>query len=290
VSPLCEPGREEQLAEAFATRLGSALGGGAAFVQLEWLDGLSPWPELLRRHWPRRVAFRRDANLVTPLVRLDPEGDDERFLAGYSKNFRKSLRRAHREMTLRGGAVRRADDPARLAADVRALFALHRLRFAAKGEKSSIDAGHEQAVLAAAPRLLADGHLRLWIVEDAGTVVAADLHLWAGERMFAWNGGIDPAWEHESLGLILLDAAVRDAHTLGVSVLDLGPGETDFKRRIAKTSATVVSRSLWPVGAGLPVARARLGPKHARVQAGRVAARLPSEQRARIKRVLGDRV
>lgn len=165
--------------------------------------------------------------------------------------------------------MRRTESAETLERDIRALFTVHRDRFASIGRQSRLGSAVEQAILGAAPALLASGHLHLWTAECAGVVVGAQMHLHAGSQMLYWNGGFAPGWERESPGMVLLHAAVRDAHALGVRRFDLGPGTQAYKLRFADASAPIVSVSLRPVGRHLQVLAGRLAVGRARYRVAR---------------------
>jgi hypothetical protein len=163
------------------------------------------------------------------------------------------------------------------------LFALHHKRSAALGRPSTITREVERAVTAGTVELMASGRARIWVVEAADEIVAADLHVIAGSRMCCFNGGIHPGWTKESLGSLLLEAAVQDAHALGMETLDLGSGNQPFKRRFADADAPLSWNSLLPRGRRYVLERTRLLPGEVSRAAKRAADHLPEAYRDRLR-------
>jgi CelD/BcsL family acetyltransferase involved in cellulose biosynthesis len=285
VGPLAAPGHEAAAAAAFATALAAAETSPSAIV-FDAIDAASPFPALIADAWPgRRRPLDRDDRGATPGLVTVMAQDGAAWLRGRSRNYRRQQVRRRRDIESRGGRLRRSDTPEALRADLDAMFRLHALRFAAQGRHTGLGFYHA-AVQEAAAALLATDAARLWVIDTDEGVVGGQLFVTAGDRMGAWNGGIDPAWERASLGLVLFDEAVRDAHDLGMRVLDFGAGDQDYKRHFADTPAPIAWRSLLIRDARYPLVRARLAPAHAREAARRRLARLPPERRRRLQRLL----
>ncbi len=284
VAPLAAPGYEQALASEVAALL-PTLEPPPSMVTIAWDDLGSPWPERIAAAWDGRMRRRLEGSHVCPVVTMAESHDAWR--AARSRNFRETIKRKTKAIAKRGGTIRRSDEPARVAADIEGLFAVHRARFDALGKRSDLTDAHRDALLAATPGLLRGGHLRVWAVEHEGRVVAAQLHVRAGDRMVFYNGGMDPDWLREAPGLVLLHEAVRDAHEVGARTLDLGPGAYDYKRRFADSEARVGSHDLFVLDRRYPLVRARLARKHLTQAARHRAARMPEERRERLKRLLG---
>jgi CelD/BcsL family acetyltransferase involved in cellulose biosynthesis len=283
VAPLAAPGYEEPLARAIASRVPD-LEPAVSMLTVAWDDLDSAWPERIAAAWEGRLRRRLEGSDVCPVVTMAESHDAWR--AGKSRNFRETIKRKTKAIAKRGGTIRRADDPDRVGADVEGMFAVHRARFDALGKHSDLTDAHRDALVAAAPALLAGGHLRLWVVEHEGRVVAAQLHVRAGETMLFYNGGMDPDWTREAPGLVLLHEAVRDAHEIGARRFDLGPGAYDYKLRFADSEAAIGSHDLFVLDRRYPLVRARLARKHLTQAARRRAAALPDERREQLKRLL----
>lgn len=286
VGPIAAPGREFALAHEIAALL-STLDPPISMVTLAWDDLGSPWPGWIAGAWEGRVHRRLEGSLTCPVVTMAESHDAWRM--GKSENFRKTIRRKTRAIEKRGGTIRRSDDPARVAQDIDGLFAVHRARFAALGKRSDLTDAHRDALSAAATDLLRGGHLRLWVVEHDSRVVAAQAHLRAGDVMYCYVQGMDPDWNHEAPGLVLMHAAVRDAHETGARILDLGPGPYAYKERFSDTETVIGSHDLFVVDRRYPLVRARLARKHLTAAARRRAGRLPEARREQLKRLLRRR-
>lgn len=287
VGPLARAGREREVAAALARAVAA---GRPTTVRLPAGDAAVPWGRWLAGAWPARPRPRDLVERVepAPVVTLRPDGDHAAWFAGRSRNLRSEVGRRTRLVARRGGWIRRIEEPADVAPAVATLFALQRDRFAALGRASLIPPPVERAVAAGATALLrAGGRARIWVVETDDGIVGGDVHLVAGPRMCCFNGGISPAWARESLGTLLLEAAVRDGHGLGLATLDLGGGDQWFKQRFADGDAPLTWRAVIPRGTRYPLERGRLLPADARHLARRVAARLPERHRARLRERMG---
>ncbi len=283
VPPLCLPGHEDALAAA-VVEYAERLQPSPAMVALGWVPSASPWPGLLARTIPGRVVRRIEGTQTVPSVTIAGSYDD--WFAARSKSFRQKVRQNTRAIEKRGGHVRRSDDPEQVAQDITELLALHHARFESSGKVSALTHADRLAAVAATPRLLAGGHLRVWVVEHEGRVVGAQLHLRAGDRIsFVWTG-MDNEWTKEGMGLVLLHAAVRDAHELGVREHDLGAGEYPYKQRFADGEHELRVEDLYAVGPRYPLVRVGLARKHLAKAARDRAALLPDERREQLKRLL----
>lgn len=257
IEPLAAPGREREVAAALAAHLGGA-DPEPSMLSLEWVDAASPWPGLLRDAWPGAPPVLRPhlATLDAPVITL--AADVEQWAAGHSRNFRRTLKRKEQATGLRGAVVRRTTDAARLEGDLDGLFATHRARFSAIDQATALDAAAEAGVREAAARLLADDRLRLWVVEYEDRIVGAQLYVRGGRDLCAWNGGVEPGWERESLGIVLMHAAVRDAHELGLRRIDLGGGAYRYKSSFGDSDAPLATSSIVPRTRRYPLVRLRL--------------------------------
>lgn len=279
--PLAEPGAEHEVARAFAAALADRAPRPTS-VALDAMDAASPFPAALAEAWPGRAAKARVEGRMPGLI-TTVGGDFDAWRAGRSRNYRRQQVRRRRDIEARGGVVRRSETAEWLDADLDALFRLHRLRFAVQGRATSLGEAYRAAVGEAARALHErDGGARLWVVEAGGEVVGAQLFLRCGDRVCAWNGGIDPAWKDASLGLVLYDEGIRDAHELGAAVLDWGSGDQEHKRHFANADEPLAWWRLLMRGARYPLVRAALAPRHAREAAKVAARRLPPGVRRRL--------
>lgn len=92
-----------------------------------------------------------------------------------------------------------------------------------------------------------------------GQIIAAHFGMRSENRVQYWFPSYDPAFNHVSPGLLLLLETIRHAADTGLSSVELGPGDYDFKRHLGAwqvplAGGCVVTRS--PVTALRSAARA----------------------------------
>jgi len=76
-------------------------------VTFEGLPLASPWPALLREHWPGaiRPTAWRPSIMGSPVVNLAYDSFDA-WMASKSSNFRSQMRRMRRQLERAGGRIR----------------------------------------------------------------------------------------------------------------------------------------------------------------------------------------
>jgi CelD/BcsL family acetyltransferase involved in cellulose biosynthesis len=194
-----------------------------------------PWDVFVGEHLNAEAGYReRLGGLLLrqegyPLLRA--EGDFEHFLAARSSNFRRQAR-ARRRRLERDHRVhfRLTADPARLDDDLDTLFRLHAERWR---EDSSFGGPRTAFHRAFARAALDRKWLRLRILELDGRPVAASYGFRFAGVESVFQSGRDPRLEHESLGLVMLTEAVRDALDEGVREFRLLRGHSPYKYRFA---------------------------------------------------------
>jgi CelD/BcsL family acetyltransferase involved in cellulose biosynthesis len=189
-----------------------------------------------------------------PVLRAPADGWDG-FLASRSPNFRQQVgrreRRLAREHQLAFRLVETADD---LPAALDTLFRLHALRWPG-GSTFQVRAGFHREFAAVA---LARGWLRLWFLELDDRPVAA----WYGLRFAGvesyYQAGRDPAWDHRSVGFVLLAHSIRRAFEDGMEEYRFLRGGETYKSRFAEEDAGLETIALTrgPI-AGLALSTAR---------------------------------
>jgi CelD/BcsL family acetyltransferase involved in cellulose biosynthesis len=273
LSPLARPGREAEVARGLARALAGAR-PRPHMVALEGISRSSPWPGLLASGWPRaRGAARYEmAALHAPVVALDAP-DFEAWLAAKSSNFRQQVRRGRRALEREGAVLRRATADT-VTADVDAFLALHLGRWEGRGG-SSLEGDVAGMLVDAAGELLGSDRLRLWMLECGDRAISAQLFIEAGGELLYWNGGFDEEWARHKPALQTIVAALEDALARGERRLDLGGGDSDYKRRLASGDDPLVWVGVVPRDARYPISRALLAPKQAATGGRRLARRLP---------------
>lgn len=263
LGPVCGPAAGERAGAALLAHARTALGGRGIFVA--------------ERLWGGQGMA---AVTGVPLLRREPspvlglEGGYGDFLSSKSRNFRSQVRRyerrLEREHDLR---YRLTEDPERLEADLRTLFALHAARW---GEDSgSFAGGREGFHRAFAARALEAGWLRLWTMELRGHPVAA----WYGFRFGGietyYQAGRDPRYEELHVGFVLLLHTIRCAFEAGMQEYRFGLGGEEYKSRFTEVDPGLDTLAL---GLGLPA--------RAAVALSRAALRMPPARRGQIRQVL----
>jgi hypothetical protein len=155
----------------------------------------------------------------------------DEFLALQSKSHRKQLRQAERRVLETGDAVwRTVRDASEFDGAWDTLIDLHQRRRRSLGEPgcftSPVWASFHREV---APRLLAEGRLRLSRLELNGTPAAAEYHLAGSQTTFAYQGGVDPDRLADEPGRLSTIRAIQQAIAEGHSRFDFLRGDEPYK-------------------------------------------------------------
>jgi CelD/BcsL family acetyltransferase involved in cellulose biosynthesis len=165
----------------------------------------------------------------SPLVHLGQATWDD-FLARRSANFRQQLRRRERALFRDHDArFRLMSSEDELDRDFSSLVGLHRARW---HDRTSF-LRHQRFHRAFAARALEEGLLRLWLLEIAAIPVAAWLGFRVGRVESFYQAGRDPAWDHASVGLVLLAQSIRAALEDGLDEYRFLRGAEQYKYRFA---------------------------------------------------------
>jgi CelD/BcsL family acetyltransferase involved in cellulose biosynthesis len=179
--------------------------------------------------WPALLAASRWRLEASPTLRF--QGGWDAFVASRSANMRDQLRRRERRLRRRYGVeFRLADDEARLEGDLDVLFALHRARWGASSPFAP-EAFHREVTRAA----LAEGRLRLWLLELDGVARAAWLGFRLGGVESYYQAGRDPDYDADSVGFVLLAHTIREALDDGVEEYRFLRGPEPYKDRFANS-------------------------------------------------------
>jgi CelD/BcsL family acetyltransferase involved in cellulose biosynthesis len=128
--------------------------------------------------------------------------------------------------------------------------------------------------------LATQGRVWLTTLDVAGTPVAAWYGFAAGDSMCFYQSGRDPAWEHASVGQVLMGMMIRRAIEQGFRTFDFLRGDEPYK--MTWTSTLRRDRILLAYRPGVRGALARQGEALAR--AARRAKRALRSGRERLKR------
>jgi CelD/BcsL family acetyltransferase involved in cellulose biosynthesis len=221
LGPVCASGDRAAVARALMATLHDDPGGWDLLLA-ERLPAEEGWAALMDG-----TPLRQESS---PRIRIEGRSWDE-YLASRSSNFRQQLRRFERRLARGPGySCRLADDPRRLDADLGTLFRLHQARW--RDEGSPAFAPDRQAFHREfAARALERGWLRLWILEIDGEPAAAFHGFRFADAEWYYQAGRDPAWDHLSVGLVLLAHSVRAAFEDGMSEYRFLRGGESYKDR-----------------------------------------------------------
>lgn len=245
----CRPEHEEEIAALAMPALEAAAGG--TVVMLNRIEEEGAWPAAMAAAAGRRRVMIEQSRAEMPHISvagLDWDG----YLAGRSKKFRQRVARGL-ERTLQSEgtafAVRETADRELVDADMATLFRLHDLRH--EGSDSSIASERVRECLVEFARAaLAQGWLRLRILELEGQAAAAYLGWHIGPRYAVYQSGFDPAWSEQSAGMLLLNDTVRSAIGEHAEEVDLLLGGEPFKWRFAPEARHMYTVAL--VGSARP--------------------------------------
>jgi CelD/BcsL family acetyltransferase involved in cellulose biosynthesis len=236
LSVLCEPSREDPVAEALADFLtdGDArYGSGDLPWDLLAIEGVDaqdvPTTRLIRHLADRGCLVSSLAGMNCWRIELPRTWDE--YLAALSKSHRKQLRRAERNVLEQGRAVlhtvQRLDE---LPRAIETLIDLHQRRRRWLGERGSFASARFAAFHRdVMPRLLASGQLRLHRLDLDGRPVAAEYQLAGGGVLYAYQGGVDPAVLDEEPGRLIMQATLRRAIEEGCRAMDFLRGDEPYK-------------------------------------------------------------
>jgi CelD/BcsL family acetyltransferase involved in cellulose biosynthesis len=252
---------------------------------------IRPALELIRPRWDILVADSMPADpawgsvggtrqlerIPNPVLAIDGTSWDG-FFESRSAKFRQQMRRNTRRLADDHDLeFRLADDPAKIDADLDALFTLHQARW--REESSGVFAGAEGAFQRElATTVLDRGWLRLWFLELDGEPVAARLGFRLGGVESGYQSGRDRSWDKYGVGFLLQAHVIRGAMDDGMSEYRLLRGGEKYKGRFANADRDLDT---------IAFARGMAG-RGALVVAGAVLS-LPPERRRWLSRLAGAR-
>lgn len=182
---------------------------------------------------------REAQNEVCPFLTLGPTWD-----AHVPARKRRQWRRAVREAKAHGDMrIEAITDRADKFLDH--LARLHRARWETRAQSGLLAEETVQTFhRLAAPELLSAGLARFYLLSFAGQVTGAYYGLAAKGRAYAYIGGFDPAFAHESPGTILIAHAIAQAHEEDDTRFEFLRGGEDYKYAWGAQDAPVYRR-IW---------------------------------------------
>jgi CelD/BcsL family acetyltransferase involved in cellulose biosynthesis len=279
--PLAAPGREDEVGPVLSDALFASSPRPAALV-LEGVDERVPWSGLLAPRGGRRILTREG---VAPVVAV-PEGGLEGLLDARSGNFRRSMRRARRQVEAAGGTFAVASTPEQSRRGIEALVDLHEARWADRGGSGALDDGVIATLHAAAGAMPAGERFRLQTIEIDGKIVSSHLFLAAGDEVTYWMGGHDDGHAKQHPSMLSLLHGVDEAARHGEKRFDLGYGSHPYKYRFTDVHDELRWFALTAPGrAGAPA----LAELAARRAVESLAQRLPEDFVAKLRARLPGR-
>jgi CelD/BcsL family acetyltransferase involved in cellulose biosynthesis len=222
---IAETGRESEVVEAIVSCLYGDLGDEWDELRLPDVSAESPLLEPLRRSITERglrfEVLKREPCAIITLPRTWKE-----FLDSASQSLRYKIRRGRKEVDQAGGAYRVVRTPEELGGAIDTLIRLHQQRWNEKGKPGAFASErrrrfHELLM----PLALAEGWLRLGVLEAGGEPIGAIYNFEYGRRIFFYQSGIAlPANQHLRPGLLMHSYEVEHA-------IDAGCLEYDFLKR-----------------------------------------------------------
>jgi CelD/BcsL family acetyltransferase involved in cellulose biosynthesis len=159
---------------------------------------------------------------------------------------RRSVRKEDARMRRDGPLAVRVAAPPQLDSWLASFFAMHHARWSSQPGGDAIDANGEEFLRHVARRGVAEGWLRMTMLEWRDAPAAFDIGLIHGERRLSYLVARDQTIRDHSPGRVLIRALATAALEDGARVLDFGLGEEDYKVRNAAEAAPVANWSLYP--------------------------------------------
>jgi CelD/BcsL family acetyltransferase involved in cellulose biosynthesis len=198
-------------------------------------------------HLERRLATgatsRRVLDAVCPVLDL-PESR-EAFLKGRSRNYRKKIgeyqRRCRRELA---ATIRVSASHQDVRRDMEMLAALHRKRWGTQ-TRSFVSNEYIQFHQDLAKQALDRGWIRLFSLESRSRTVAM-LYCFAYDgHYYYYQGGWDPDFVRNRVGLVLMHEVIQQAIVDGARVFDFLRGEEAYKGRWANRRMSNFRYTRW---------------------------------------------
>lgn len=253
---LAAAGHEAEVAVALAAAL-ARIQPKLSLLRVEGPTSGADLTDRVLRSWPgARPWASRAPSVPEPLVELDG-GSYEDWLTTKSASFRRETKRNLRRTEEAGASFALASSTDSERA-VKAFLELHAARWSHRGGSSVLVPGIEEMLSEAAREMAPEGRLRIFLLEVEDRPIAAQVLLAAGKEAACWQGGFDEEWGHLSPSAQLLLHAIGDASRRGESLISLGSGGQEYKRRIANDERLTSVIKLLPRGRGHARTRLRL--------------------------------
>ncbi|HEV2670473.1 MAG TPA: GNAT family N-acetyltransferase [Gemmatimonadales bacterium] len=182
-----------------------------------------------------------------PILELPASWDA--YLATLSANRRQLLRRKERRLLRHHAAALVDYEEDRLDEGWSHLLRLHERRWDGAGGGAFRDPRSERLQRQFAAEMATKKQLWLATLDLDGWPAAAWYGFTSGDTVYFYQGGRDPRWERESVGLVLMGMMMRRAIERGYRVFNFLRGDDPYKHHWTRTwrttAETVVFRSGW---------------------------------------------
>ena len=195
----------------------------------------------------RGHAIRRSPLWSCPRLELPRSWDV--YLATLSANRRQILRRKERSLFRDHAAAVVDYGEDRLDEGWGHLLRLHEQRWDGAGGGAFRDPRSERLQRQFAGEMAKQKRLWLSTLDVEGQPAAAWYGFSSGDTVYFYQGGRDPRWERESVGLVLMGLMIQRAIQQGYRAFDFLRGDDPYKQQWTParrtTSETVIFRSGW---------------------------------------------
>jgi CelD/BcsL family acetyltransferase involved in cellulose biosynthesis len=201
-----------------------------------WLDAQGASRTFVARSIGSGDIVPAEARLVgrTPCPRLPLERD---MVVGRSRNFRTQLDRFTRRLQ-RAGVTFDWVLPGAVSPEViDALFSLHRASRDERGARTSLDDAHRVLLHACARRSTDDRGVAAVVARREARIVGVLLGFQLGAWFGAYQSGWDTDYSRNSLGTVLVGAAVLAVAASGGETFDFLRGDEPYKYRFGAVDA-----------------------------------------------------
>jgi CelD/BcsL family acetyltransferase involved in cellulose biosynthesis len=215
-----------------------------------WLNEI-PSSSTVLPHLRRALGQSSQVAVCNRTHYLDADTDWETFKSKLGRATRQNtLRQTRRLFESYNCRFRRIEKTDELETAMDALVSLHQARWQSKGDPGSFAIpGFEDFLREAARFSLAEGRLRLWVLEVDGRIAAARIAFFENGVVYCFQSGFDPAYAKDSLGKVLLGLCVRDCiEDESVREYNFMGGADSYKDCWAKAGSDSVSLTLLRSG------------------------------------------
>jgi CelD/BcsL family acetyltransferase involved in cellulose biosynthesis len=211
-----------------------------------WLNEI-PSSSTVLQHLRRALGESSQVSVCNHTHYIEANTDWETFKSKLGRATRQNTLRQTRRLfdsyDCRFRRVETADD---LETAMDALVSLHQARWQSKGDPGSFAIpGFEDFLREAARLSLAEGRLRLWVLEVGGKIAATRIAFFEDGVVNCFQSGFDPAYAKDSIGKVLLGLCVRDCiEDESVREYNFMGGADSYKDCWAKSGSDNVSLTL----------------------------------------------